>query len=150
MLGPIPYRPWACPVLFLRCHDAIRSAPFRPRTASVGILIGGGGIPRGGTTLPELPSRLEHGTHTAALRYQHVTAERHREVADRLGSDANRCCRHKSRQRRLRDHASLNLAIQLRQLRETARTYGRAFLLVKQSVGGGTLSTPAWETCWAA
>jgi hypothetical protein len=30
--------------------------------------------------------RLGHRTHTTALRYQHATAERHREVADRLGA----------------------------------------------------------------
>jgi len=30
--------------------------------------------------------RLGYRTHTAALRYQHATAERHREVADRLGA----------------------------------------------------------------
>ena len=30
--------------------------------------------------------RLGHKTHTAALRYQHSTSERHREVADRLGA----------------------------------------------------------------
>jgi len=30
--------------------------------------------------------RLGHWTHTAALRYQHATSERHREVADRLGA----------------------------------------------------------------
>lgn len=29
--------------------------------------------------------RLGHSTHTAALRYQHATSERHREIADRLG-----------------------------------------------------------------
>ena len=39
-----------------------------------------------GATLPELMHRLGHRTHTAALRYQHATAERHREVADRLGA----------------------------------------------------------------
>ena len=30
--------------------------------------------------------RLGHRTHTAALRYQHATDERNREVADRLGA----------------------------------------------------------------
>ena len=39
-----------------------------------------------GATLPELMHRLGHKTHTAALRYQHATSERHREVADRLGA----------------------------------------------------------------
>ena len=39
-----------------------------------------------GATLPELMHRLGHKTHTAALRYQHSTSERHREVADRLGA----------------------------------------------------------------
>lgn len=39
-----------------------------------------------GATLPELMHRLGHRTHTAALRYQHGTSERHREIADRLGS----------------------------------------------------------------
>lgn len=39
-----------------------------------------------GATLPELMHRLGHRTHTAALRYQHATDERHREVADRLGA----------------------------------------------------------------
>jgi integrase len=39
-----------------------------------------------GATLPELMHRLGHRTHTAALRYQHATAERHREVAERLGA----------------------------------------------------------------
>jgi integrase len=42
-----------------------------------------------GATLPELMHRLGHRTHTAALRYQHATAERHREVADRLGALLN-------------------------------------------------------------
>ena len=39
-----------------------------------------------GATLPELMHRLGHSTHTAALRYQHATNERHREVADLLGA----------------------------------------------------------------
>ncbi len=39
-----------------------------------------------GATLPELMHRLGHSTHTAALRYQHATSERHREIADRLGA----------------------------------------------------------------
>jgi len=39
-----------------------------------------------GATLPELMHRLGHRTHTAALRYQHATDDRHREVADRLGA----------------------------------------------------------------
>ena len=30
--------------------------------------------------------RLGHRTHTAVLRYQHATDERHREVADSLGA----------------------------------------------------------------
>lgn len=42
-----------------------------------------------GATLPELMHRLGHRTHTAALRYQHATSERHREVADRLGALLN-------------------------------------------------------------
>ena len=42
-----------------------------------------------GATLPELMHRLGHRTHTAALRYQHATDERHREVADRLGALLN-------------------------------------------------------------
>jgi hypothetical protein len=33
--------------------------------------------------------RLGHRTHTAALRDQHATAERHREVADRLDALLN-------------------------------------------------------------
>ncbi len=33
--------------------------------------------------------RLGHSTHTAALRYQHATNERNREVADRLGALLN-------------------------------------------------------------
>jgi hypothetical protein len=39
-----------------------------------------------GATLPELMHRLGHKTPTAAMRYQHATSERHREVADRLGA----------------------------------------------------------------
>jgi hypothetical protein len=31
-------------------------------------------------------AQSDHSTHTAALRYQHATNERHREVADRLGA----------------------------------------------------------------
>jgi len=42
-----------------------------------------------GATLPELMHRLGHRTHTAALRYQHATDQRHREVADRLGALLN-------------------------------------------------------------
>lgn len=42
-----------------------------------------------GATLPELMHRLGHSTHTASLRYQHATNERHREVADRLGALLN-------------------------------------------------------------
>ncbi len=38
-----------------------------------------------GATLPELMHRLRHRTHTAALRYQHATDERNKEIADRLG-----------------------------------------------------------------
>jgi phosphoglycolate phosphatase-like HAD superfamily hydrolase len=38
-----------------------------------------------GATLPELMHRLGHKTPTAALRYQHSTSARHREVADSLG-----------------------------------------------------------------
>ncbi len=33
--------------------------------------------------------QLGHRTHTAALRYQHATDERYREVADRLGALLN-------------------------------------------------------------
>lgn len=36
--------------------------------------------------LPELMQRLGDRTHSEALRYQHAMAERHREVADRLGA----------------------------------------------------------------
>lgn len=39
-----------------------------------------------GATLPELMHRLRHSTHAAALRYQHATNERNREVADKLGA----------------------------------------------------------------
>ena len=39
-----------------------------------------------GATLPELMHRLGHKPPTAAMRYQHATSERHREVADRLGA----------------------------------------------------------------
>jgi integrase len=39
-----------------------------------------------GATLAELMQRLGHRTHTAALRYQHATSERGREIADRLGA----------------------------------------------------------------
>jgi hypothetical protein len=39
-----------------------------------------------GATPPEWMHRLGHHTHTAALRYQHATAERNREVAGRLGA----------------------------------------------------------------
>jgi hypothetical protein len=39
-----------------------------------------------GATLPELMHRLAHRAHTAELRYQHPTSERHREIADRLGA----------------------------------------------------------------
>ncbi len=37
-------------------------------------------------TLPELMYPLGDGAHTAALRYQHATDKRHREVANRLGA----------------------------------------------------------------
>lgn len=39
-----------------------------------------------GATLAELMQRLGHRTHVAALRYQHSTSERGREIADRLGA----------------------------------------------------------------
>jgi hypothetical protein len=39
-----------------------------------------------GATLPELMRRLRHRTHTAALRYQHATDERNKEIAGRLGA----------------------------------------------------------------
>jgi integrase len=42
-----------------------------------------------GATLPELMHHLGHRTHTAALRYQQATDERHPEVADRLGALLN-------------------------------------------------------------
>ncbi len=35
--------------------------------------------------MAELMQVLGHRTHTAALRYQHATSERGREIADRLG-----------------------------------------------------------------
>ncbi len=77
----------------------LRRTKFRPRWASACGKAGVTGLHfhdlRGsgatwaavaGATLPELMHRLGHRTHTAALRYQHATAERHREVADRLGA----------------------------------------------------------------
>jgi integrase len=78
----------------------LRRTKFRPRWAdacrSVGVtglhfhdhLRGSGAAwaAVAGATLPELMHRLGHRTHTAALRYQHATDERHREVADRLGA----------------------------------------------------------------
>ena len=77
----------------------LRRTKFRPRWAeacrSVGVtglhfhdLRGSGATwaAVAGATLPELMHRLGHRTHTAALRYQHATDERHREVADRLGA----------------------------------------------------------------
>jgi integrase len=78
---------------------ALRRTKFRPRWAGACHKVGVTGLRfhdlRGsgatwaavaGATLPELMHRLGHRTHTAALRYQHATAERHREVADRLGA----------------------------------------------------------------
>jgi integrase len=77
----------------------LRRTKFRPRVAeacrSVGVtglhfhdLRGSGATwaAVAGATLPELMHRLGHRTYTAALRYQHATDERHREVADRLGA----------------------------------------------------------------
>ena len=77
----------------------LRRTKFRPRWAEACRRAGVSGLHfhdlRGsgatwaavaGATLPELMHRLGHRTHTAALRYQHATAERHREVADRLGA----------------------------------------------------------------
>jgi integrase len=80
----------------------LRRTKFRPRWAnacqSAGItglhfhdLRGSGATwaAVAGATLPELMHRLGHRTHTAALRYQHATDERHREIADRLGALLN-------------------------------------------------------------
>jgi len=80
----------------------LRRTKFRPRWADSCHSIGMTGLHfhdlRGsgatwaavaGATLPELMHRLGHRTHTAALRYQHATDERHREVADRLGALLN-------------------------------------------------------------
>jgi integrase len=80
----------------------LRRTKFRPRWADACRSVGVSGLHfhdlRGsgatwaavaGATLPELMHRLGHRTHTAALRYQHATAERHREVADRLGALLN-------------------------------------------------------------
>jgi Phage integrase family len=77
----------------------LRRTKFRPRWADACKTAGVSGLHfhdlRGsgatwaaiaGATLPELMHRLGHRTHTAALRYQHSTSERHREVADRLGA----------------------------------------------------------------
>jgi len=77
----------------------LRRTKFRPRWAAACQTAGVSGLHfhdlRGsgatwaaiaGATLPELMHRLGHRTHTAALRYQHATSERHREVADRLGA----------------------------------------------------------------
>ncbi len=77
----------------------LRRTKFRPRWAEACRKVGVTGLHfhdlRGsgatwaavaGATLPELMHRLGHRTHTAALRYQHATDERNREVADRLGA----------------------------------------------------------------
>ncbi len=77
----------------------LRRTKFRPRWAAACHKAGVSGLRfhdlRGsgptwaavaGATLPELMHRLGHRTHTAALRYQHATDQRHREVADRLGA----------------------------------------------------------------
>ena len=81
----------------------LRRTKFRPRWAgacrSAGVTglhfhdLGGSGATWAavaGATLPELMHRLGQRTHTAALRYQHATDGRHREVADRLGALLNR------------------------------------------------------------
>jgi integrase len=77
----------------------LRRTKFRPRWANACQAAGVTGLHfhdlRGsgstwaaiaGATLPELMHRLGHKTPTAAMRYQHATSERHREVADRLGA----------------------------------------------------------------
>jgi integrase len=77
----------------------LRRTKFRPRWADAcrkaGVsglhfhdLLGSGATwaAVAGATLPELMHRLGHRTHTAALRYQHATDDRNREVADRLGA----------------------------------------------------------------
>jgi integrase len=76
----------------------LRRTKFRPRWAQAcknagvsGIhfhdLRGSGATWRAhqGATLAELMQVLGHRTHTAALRYQHATQDRGREMADRLG-----------------------------------------------------------------
>jgi integrase len=77
----------------------LRRTKFRPRWADACKTAGVSGLHfhdlRGsgstwaaiaGATLPELMHRLGHKAPTAAMRYQHATSERHREVADRLGA----------------------------------------------------------------
>ena len=72
----------------------LRRTKFRPRWAAACRSVGVTGLHfhdlRGsgaawaavaGATLPELMHRLGHSAHTAALRYQHATDDRHREVA---------------------------------------------------------------------
>lgn len=47
---------------------------------------GGTEFARAGATLPEVMARLGHSTTTSALRYQHATAERDAEVANRMAT----------------------------------------------------------------
>jgi integrase len=76
----------------------LRRTKFRPRWAAACAKAGVSGLHfhdlRGsgatwaahqGATLAELMQRLGHRSHIAALRYQHATSERGREIADRLG-----------------------------------------------------------------
>jgi hypothetical protein len=73
----------------------LRRTKFRPRWAAACAQAGVSGLHvhdlRGsgatwaahqGATLAELMQRLGHRSHTAALRYQHATSERGREIAD--------------------------------------------------------------------
>ena len=77
----------------------LRRNKFRPRWAAACKAAGVSGLHfhdlRGsgatwaataGATVRELMNRLGHSTHQVALRYQHATLEREREIADRLGS----------------------------------------------------------------
>jgi hypothetical protein len=88
MLGPIPYRPWACPLLFLRCDDPIRSAPFRPRTASVGILIGAVSIPRGA---PDFRN-YRPGSNMAPTQQRFVPSTPPLSVTERSLTTSALCC----------------------------------------------------------
>src|ERR1039458_8219029 len=80
--------PATSPFLAVRRLTFHTSKPSARATTTCPLMRGSGSTwaAIAGATLPELMHRLGHKTPTAAMRYQHASSERHREVADRLGA----------------------------------------------------------------